>query len=233
MIFLRHESVALLNNGYPALFATFAYHIWITKYVYLKRSTSRDAAWEALQFCIGQLILQLHFFVFKIEKVLSEQISTLRKWWFFLKKDEFTFLLISSFFSLDIVYSKRSITNPQTTSWKAIHFTHESLMYSYTVCFKNGQNSERINFIAAKRSNTFSFLFTSSYVLFKQIKYTERCSVKSSTIYQEHFILYLHFWCSKKAKFCATSYHSVEIYSLGTLSILDTKNYNFKIGCRM
>ncbi len=42
---------------------------------------------------------------------------------------------------------------PQDAAWKALQFTNDSLFYSFTFCFQNGQNSVRPIFDASKNRN--------------------------------------------------------------------------------
>jgi len=120
--FLRHESVGLLNNGYPALFAAFAYHIWITKYVLFKKKYITRCSVRSSTICTGQLILQLYFFVFKIEKVLSEQISTLRKWWFFFEERRIHFSSYFVFFFTWYCLFKKKHNKPSNYVMKSYTF---------------------------------------------------------------------------------------------------------------
>ncbi len=105
---------------------------------------------------------------------------------------------------------------PQDAAWKGIQYTKDSLLYSCTFRFQNGQNSEALVFDSSKKEcflvhDEFIFFLMSSFhylicFIKKKTKYTTRCSVKSSTIYKKRLILQLHFLFSKSTKFCAANF---------------------------
>jgi hypothetical protein len=71
----------------------------------------------------------------------------------------------------------------------------------------------------------FIFLSPNTF-FFKKIQYGERCSVKSSTICEQQFILMVSFVFSKKSKILWTIFRNVENWSLRILFILKQKVHN-------
>ena len=66
----------------------------------------------------------------------------------------------------------------------------------------------------------------------KKTGYIARCSVKSTTIYREQFILVVHFLFKKK-KIVGTTFHSVKNWLVRILFILKRKERNKKtLHCR-
>ena len=98
---------------------------------------------------IWQLILQLQFLCLKISKVLSNQISAVRKQYFF-DRQRILFFLVSCLFYL--IFSIQQKTNHTTRcSMKRSTIYIIQFILQLHFCFENRQHSERSNFDVAKK----------------------------------------------------------------------------------
>ena len=125
-------------------------------------------------------------FLFKIDKILSDQISMLRK--------RYVFSLFHLFLP-DMFYLKNQICYKMQR--EMLYNLHkDGLFYSCAFCSQNRQISERLNFVATKKSffgrRIRFFLIYQLGCFLRKTKYTARCSAKSSTNYKEQRILYMH-----------------------------------------
>ena len=95
---------------------------------------------------------------------------------------------------------------------------------------KKKQNSEWTIFEAAKILHErglpfFVFhLFITQYFFFKKTEYEERCSVKSSTICKQQFILIVSFFFSKKSKILWTIFRNDRKLVAQNTVYFETKN---------
>ena len=104
------------------------------------------------------------------------------------------------------LFSKKSKTlcNQFLLLWKTRFFTRTRIPFSY-----------------------FTFASPNMSSL-KKTKYTTRCSVKSSTVYKEQFILFVYFYVQKNSKFCEISFRNGENWSHRVLLFLKTKSIQLK-----
>ena len=116
---------------------------------------------------IGQLILQLQFLCLRIDKVLSNQISTVRKQYFF-DRQRIRFFLVSCLFHL--IFSIQQKTNHTTRfSMKSSTIYIIQFILQLHFCFENRRHSERSNFGVAKKWFSFGIRRTRFFLIYHLI----------------------------------------------------------------
>ena len=206
----------------------FAFHILIPTYVYLKNEIYQKMQREKLHNLHKTATFTVALFVLKIDKILNDQISTLQKLRFFLYRTNASFSYLSSnmFYLEKTKYTTRcSVKNSTICKERFIWYIQLLLLRKSKTL--NDQFSRLQKFYTNEDFLFSYFIFLSPHTFFfKKTEYDERCSVKSSTICEQQFILIVSFVFSKKSKILWTIFRNVENWSLRILFILKQKVHN-------
>jgi hypothetical protein len=144
------------------------------------------------------------------------------------------------YLSPDMFYLKKNKIHQKVQREKLYNF-QRTVSFIYVPFGLKKSNFWVTNFRRYKNSARWRNLFfciSSFYPLIHYLKkseYIKRCSVKSSTFYKRQLFYLCTYCCQKKHKVLRSTFRSVEIWSLTTLSLLNTKIVTIKLPvlCRL